>query len=146
MDIDFADDRRDEVIEYVTQKYGKENVAQIITFGTLGAKAVIRDVGRALGMPYGEVDRVAKMVPNILNIGLHEAIAQSPPLKDAVRSQSEVTELWEIARSLEGLTRHASTHAAGVVISGEPLNEYVPLYSRRLASSRWTFLDSGRSR
>jgi DNA polymerase-3 subunit alpha len=128
MDIDFADDRRDEVIEYVAQKYGKENVAQIITFGTLGAKAVIRDVGRALGMPYGEVDRVAKMVPNILNISLHEAIAQSPPLKDAVRSQSEVTELWEIARSLEGLTRHASTHAAGVVISGEPLNEYVPLY------------------
>ncbi|MEE8242256.1 MAG: DNA polymerase III subunit alpha, partial [candidate division NC10 bacterium] len=111
MDIDFADDRRDEVIEYVAQKYGKENVAQIITFGTLGAKAVIRDVGRALGMPYGEVDRVAKMVPNILNIALHEAIAQSPPLKDAVRSQTEVTELWEIARSLEGLTRHASTHA-----------------------------------
>ncbi len=128
MDIDFADDRRDEVIEYVAQKYGKGNVAQIITFGTLGAKAVIRDVGRALGMPYGEVDRVAKMVPNILNIALHEAIAQSPPLKDAVRSQTEVAELWEIARSLEGLTRHASTHAAGVVISGEPLNEHVPLY------------------
>jgi DNA polymerase-3 subunit alpha len=128
MDIDFADDRRDEVIGYVAQKYGKDNVAQIITFGTLGAKAVIRDVGRALGMPYGEVDQVAKMVPNVLNISLDEAIAQSPQLRDAVRSRPEVNELWEIARSLEGLTRHASTHAAGVVISGEPLIEYVPLY------------------
>ena len=128
MDIDFADDRREEVIGYVAQKYGKENVAQIITFGTLGAKAVIRDVGRALGMPYGEVDQIAKMVPNVLNISLDEAIAQSPPLREAVRSRPEVNGLWEIARSLEGLTRHASTHAAGVVISGEPLIEHVPLY------------------
>lgn len=128
MDIDFADDRRDEVIGYVAQKYGKENVAQIITFGTLGAKAVIRDVGRALGMPYGEVDRIAKMVPSILNVSLGEAIVQSPPLREAVGSQPELKELWEIARSLEGLTRHASTHAAGVVISGEPLIEHVPLY------------------
>ncbi|HET7854430.1 MAG TPA: DNA polymerase III subunit alpha, partial [Candidatus Methylomirabilis sp.] len=128
MDIDFADDRRDEVIGYVAQKYGKENVAQIITFGTLGAKAVIRDVGRALGMPYGEVDKIAKMVPNVLNISLDEAIAQSPPLREAVRSRPEVNDLWEIARTLEGLTRHASTHAAGVVISGEPLIEHVPLY------------------
>ncbi|MFQ5960254.1 MAG: DNA polymerase III subunit alpha [Candidatus Methylomirabilales bacterium] len=128
MDIDFADDRRDEVIEYVAQKYGKENVAQIITFGTLGAKAVIRDVGRAVGMPYGEVDRIAKMIPNILNISLDDAVAQSPPLREAVHSVPEVGELWQIARSLEGLTRHASTHAAGVVISGEPLIEHVPLY------------------
>ena len=128
MDIDFSDDRRDEVIEYVAMKYGKENVAQIITFGTLGAKAVIRDVGRALGMPYGEVDRIAKMVPNILNITLEEAIAQSPPLAEAVRSRPEINDLWQIAKSLEGLTRHASTHAAGVVISGELLIEHVPLY------------------
>ena len=128
MDIDFADDRRDEVIEYVAQKYGKDNVAQIITFGTLGAKAVIRDVGRALGMPYGDVDRIAKMVPNILNVTLDDAIAQSTPLKEAVHSRSELNTLWHVARSLEGLTRHASTHAAGVVISGEPLIEHVPLY------------------
>jgi len=128
MDIDFADDRRDEVIEYVAQKYGKENVAQIITFGTLGAKAVVRDVGRAVGMPYGEVDRIAKMIPNILNVSLDEAVAQSPPLRETIHSAPELRELWEIARSLEGLTRHASTHAAGVVISGEPLIEHVPLY------------------
>lgn len=128
MDIDFADDRRDEVIEYVAQKYGKENVAQIITFGTLGAKAVIRDVGRALGMTYGEVDRIAKMIPNVLNISLDDALAQSPPLREAIHAAPELRELWDIARSLEGLTRHASTHAAGVVISEEPLIENVPLY------------------
>ena len=128
MDIDFSDDRRDEVIEYVTQKYGSDKVAQIITFGTLGAKAAIRDVGRALGMPYGEVDRIAKMVPNVLNITLDEALVQSPPLAEAVKTRPEVKELWEIAKSLEGLTRHASTHAAGVVISSEPLIEHVPLY------------------
>ena len=128
MDIDFADDRRDEVIEYVAQKYGKENVSQIITFGTLGAKAVIRDVGRVLGMPYGEVDKIAKMIPNILNSSLDEAVAQSPPLRESVQSVPEIGELWQIARSLEGLTRHASTHAAGVVISGDPLIEHVPLY------------------
>ncbi|MEE8503554.1 MAG: DNA polymerase III subunit alpha [candidate division NC10 bacterium] len=128
MDIDFADDRRDEVIEYVAQKYGKDNVAQVITFGTLGAKAVIRDVGRALGMPYGEVDKIAKMVPSILNVTLDDAVAQSPPLRQAVHSVPEINELWQIARVLEGLTRHASTHAAGVVISGEPLIEHLPLY------------------
>ncbi len=129
MDIDFADDRRDEVIEYVADKYGSENVAQIITFGTLGAKAAIRDVGRVLGMPYNEVDRIAKLVPAFpLNITLDEALAQAPPLAEAVRSRPEVAELWEIAKSLEGLTRHASKHAAGVVISDEPLIEHVPLY------------------
>ncbi|MBI3989415.1 MAG: DNA polymerase III subunit alpha [candidate division NC10 bacterium] len=128
MDIDFSDDRRDGVIEYVTERYGRENVSQIITFGTMGAKAVIRDVGRALGMPYGEVDRIAKMVPNVLNITLDEALVQSPPLQEAVNTRPEVQELWRIAKSLEGLTRHASTHAAGVVISSEPLIEHVPLY------------------
>ncbi|MBI2153140.1 MAG: DNA polymerase III subunit alpha, partial [Candidatus Rokubacteria bacterium] len=129
MDIDFADDRRDEVIEYVAQKYGRGNVAQIITFGTLGAKAAIRDVGRVLGMPYNEVDRIAKLVPAFpLNITLDEALSQSPALAEAIRSQPELAELWEIAKSLEGLTRHASKHAAGVVISDEPLIEHVPLY------------------
>ncbi|MBI1894758.1 MAG: DNA polymerase III subunit alpha, partial [Candidatus Rokubacteria bacterium] len=128
MDIDFSDDRRDEVIEYVAGRYGRENVAQIITFGTLGAKAVIRDVGRGLGMPYAEVDKIARMVPNQLNITLDDAFQQSPPLAEAVRSNPDVGELWETAKTLEGLTRHASTHAAGVVISDRPLMEYVPLY------------------
>ncbi|MEK7880125.1 MAG: DNA polymerase III subunit alpha, partial [candidate division NC10 bacterium] len=128
MDIDFSDDRRDEVIEYVARKYGRENVAQIITFGTMGAKAVIRDVGRVLGMPYNEVDRLAKLVPNILNITLDDALSKSPPLAEAVRSRPDVGELWEVAKSLEGMTRHASTHAAGVVISDEPLTEHIPLY------------------
>ena len=128
MDIDFSDDRRDEVIEYVARRYGRENVAQIITFGTLGAKAVIRDVGRGLGMPYAEVDKIARMVPNQLSITLDEAFQQSPPLAETVRSNPEAAELWGIAKTLEGLTRHASTHAAGVVIADQPLIEYVPLY------------------
>ncbi len=138
MDIDFSDDRRDEVIDYVTRKYGADNVAQIITFGTMGAKAVIRDVGRGLGMPYSDVDKIAKLVPNRLNIRLDEAIAESPPLAEAVRSRPEVEELWRVAQSLEGLTRHASTHAAGVVISGDPLIEHVPLYKDPKAGSKPT--------
>ncbi|HEV8662004.1 MAG TPA: DNA polymerase III subunit alpha, partial [Candidatus Methylomirabilis sp.] len=128
MDIDFSYERRDEVINYVTEKYGKDNVAQIITFGTLGAKAVIRDVARALGLPYSEADKLAKMVPTTLNITLDDALAQSPALAEAVRTRPEVAELWQVARALEGLTRHASTHAAGVVISRDPLTEHVPLY------------------
>lgn len=128
IDIDFCFDRRGEVIEYVSQKYGKENVAQIITFGTLGAKAIIRDVGRALGMPYAEVDRIAKLVPAALHISLDEALEQSLPLQEALRSRPEIKELWGIAKTLEGLTRHASTHAAGVVISSDPLIEHLPLY------------------
>src|SRR5574341_953940 len=138
MDIDFSDDRRDEVIDYVTKKYGTDNVAQIITFGTMGAKAVIRDVGRGLGMPYSDVDKIAKLVPNRLNISLDEAIAESPPLAEAVRSRPEVEELWRVAKCLEGLTRHASTHAAGVVISPDPLIEHVPLYKDPKAGSKPT--------
>ena len=138
MDIDFSDDRRDEVIDYVSRKYGADNVAQIITFGTMGAKAVIRDVGRGLGMPYSDVDKIAKLVPNRLNISLDEAIAESPPLAEAVRSRTEVGELWQVAKSLEGLTRHASTHAAGVVISPDPLIEHVPLYKDPKAGSKPT--------
>jgi DNA polymerase-3 subunit alpha len=138
MDIDFSDDRRDEVIDYVTGKYGADNVAQIITFGTMGAKAVIRDVGRGLGMPYAEVDKIAKLVPNRINISLDEAIAESPPLTEVVQSRPEVEELWRVAKCLEGLTRHASTHAAGVVISGDPLTEHVPLYKDPKAGSKPT--------
>jgi DNA polymerase-3 subunit alpha len=129
MDIDFSDDRRDEVIRYVAERYGRDRVAHIITFGTLGAKAAIRDVGRVLGMPYGDVDRIAKLVPNFpLNITLDDAYQKSLPLAEMVRSQANVKELWEIARTLEGCTRHASVHASAVVISDEPLEEYIPLY------------------
>src|SRR2546426_1846982 len=129
MDIDFADDRRDEVIRYVAEKYGRDRVAHIITFGTLGAKAAIRDVGRVLGLPYADVDRIAKLVPNFpLNITLDDAYQKSLPLAETVKSQPNVRELWEIARTLEGCTRHASVHASAVVISDEPLDEHVPLY------------------
>ena len=129
MDIDFADDRRDEVIRYVADKYGRDRVAHIITFGTLGAKAAIRDVGRVLGMPYADVDRIAKLVPGFpLNITLDDAYQKSPPLAEMVQSQANVQELWDIARALEGCTRHASVHASAVVISDEPLDEHIPLY------------------
>jgi DNA polymerase-3 subunit alpha len=129
MDIDFADDRRDEVIRYVADKYGRDRVAHIITFGTMGAKAAIRDVGRVLGMTYADVDRIAKLVPAFpLNITLDDAYQKSPPLAEMVKSQANVSELWDIARALEGCTRHASVHASAVVISDEPLDEHIPLY------------------
>jgi DNA polymerase III subunit alpha len=129
MDIDFADDRRDEVIRYVADKYGRDRVAHIITFGTLGAKAAIRDVGRVLGMTYADVDRIAKLVPGFpLNITLDDAYQKSPPLAEMVRTQQQVKELWEIARALEGGTRHASVHASAVVISDDALDEHIPLY------------------
>ena len=128
IDIDFCVRRRGEVIEYVTSKYGRENVAQIITFGTMAAKAAIKDVGRAMDMPYGEVDRLAKLVPNQLNITLDDALKQSPQLRSQVEHDERVADLFEVARRLEGLARHASTHAAGVVISPQRLNEIVPVY------------------
>jgi DNA polymerase-3 subunit alpha len=128
IDIDFCMLRRGEVIDYVTQKYGRENVAQIITFGTMAAKAAIKDVGRALDMPYAEVDRLAKLVPNQLNIELADALKQSPQLRSTAQKDERVGELIEIAQRLEGLARHASTHAAGVVISPQPLTDIVPLY------------------
>ncbi|MDH7499134.1 MAG: DNA polymerase III subunit alpha [candidate division NC10 bacterium] len=143
IDIDFCDERRGEVIEYVTAKYGSENVAQIVTFATLGAKAIIRDVGRAMGMAYSEVDKIAKLVPAALNITLEDALAQSPPLRKLVEARPEVAELVSIARTLEGLTRHASTHAAGVVISGKPLIDHCPLYkgSRGEITTQYAMLD-----
>src|SRR5712664_3595653 len=129
MDIDFADDRRDEVIRYVVDRYGADRVAHIITFGTMGAKAVIRDVARVLGFSYGEADRIAKLVPGFpLNISLDEALEKSPPLAEQVKRDQRVGEMWGVARALEGCTRHASVHASAVVISDEPLMERVPLY------------------
>ncbi|MDQ4035143.1 MAG: DNA polymerase III subunit alpha, partial [Chloroflexota bacterium] len=127
IDIDFQDSRRDEVIEYVTRKYGDDRVAQIITFGTLGAKAAIRDVGRAMGLTYAEADRVAKAVPNELNISLERAVDTSPQLRELMAVDDRVQKLIGIAKQLEGVSRHASTHAAGIVISREPLTEIMPL-------------------
>src|ERR1700740_1147956 len=128
IDIDFCVRRRGELIEYVTQKYGRDNVAQIITFGTMAAKAAVKDVGRAMDIPYGEVDRLAKLVPNTLGIELEEALEQTPQLKAAVKADERMKDLMAVALRLEGLSRHASTHAAGVVISPRPLTEIVPLY------------------
>jgi DNA polymerase-3 subunit alpha len=128
IDIDFCMRRRGEVINYVTGKYGRENVSQIITFGTMGAKAVIRDAGRVLDMPFAEVDRIAKLVPNVLNITLEDALKQSPELRQLKAREPRVADLLNIAQHLEGFVRHASTHAAGVVISPQPLQEIVPLY------------------
>src|SRR5690242_14024897 len=128
IDIDFCMRRRGELIDYVTQKYGRENVAQIITFGTMAAKAAVKDVGRAMNIPYGEVDRLAKLIPNTLGIELKDALEEAPQLKAAVNADDNLKELMAVALRLEGLSRHASTHAAGVVISPRPLTEIVPLY------------------
>jgi len=127
IDIDFCQDGRDEIIKYVTDKYGSDRVAQIITFGKMQAKAVIRDVGRALNIPYGEVDSIAKLVPNILNISLDMAIQSEPRLQEEEKKNEKVKKLLSLSRSLEGLNRHSSTHAAGVVISDVPLVDRVPL-------------------
>ncbi|MBI3978397.1 MAG: DNA polymerase III subunit alpha [Chloroflexi bacterium] len=127
VDLDFADDRRGEVIEYVTNKYGAGHVAQIITFGTLGAKAAIRDVGRALGMNYAQADRVAKLVPNALHMTIDRAMGENPEMADLCQADSQVKHLIDTAKQLEGVCRHASTHAAGIVISQDPLDEHVPL-------------------
>ena len=127
IDMDFQDDRRTEVINYVVSKYGRDHVAQIITFGTLGARAAVRDVGRALAMPYAEVDRVARMIPFKLHITLEEAMELNPELKEARDGDESINTLIETAQGLEGVTRHSSTHAAAVVISEDPLDEVVPL-------------------
>jgi DNA polymerase-3 subunit alpha len=128
IDIDFCEARRGEVIEYVTKKYGRDNVAQIITFGTMKAKAVVRDVGRVMDMSYAEVDKIAKMIPFDLKMTLDKALAESPALADAYQKDPRVKELVDVSRRLEGTTRHASTHAAGVVISPQPLTDLVPLF------------------
>jgi DNA polymerase-3 subunit alpha len=128
IDIDFCERRRGEVIEYVTRKYGRENVAQIITFGTMKARAVVRDVARVMDIPYADADRVAKAVPRALDMTLAKALVESPALKDLVQKDPRVKELIAVAQRLEGMTRHASVHAAGVVIAPRPLTEFVPLY------------------
>ncbi len=127
IDIDFCRDRRQEVIDYTKQKYGEANVSQIGTFGTLRAKAAIRDVGRALSVPLVRVDAVAKMVPEELNIDLKDSLEKSAELKEAVNGDPQIKELFDIALQLEGLARSAGTHAAGVVVADRPIGEYVPL-------------------
>jgi DNA polymerase III subunit alpha len=128
IDVDFCQDRRDEVLKYVTEKYGQDHVTQIITYGTMMAKGAIRDVGRVLDIPYSECDKLAKLVPNKLNITLKEALEQEPKLKEITQKDPRMAELMEIALHLEGQVRHASKHAAGVVISQQPLTEYLPLF------------------
>jgi DNA polymerase III subunit alpha len=128
IDIDFCVRGRGQLIEYVTQKYGRENVSQIITFGTMAAKAAVKDVGRAMDIAYSEVDRLAKLIPPTLGIDLETALKESPQLKSAVDADERLKDLMKVALRLEGLSRHASTHAAGVVISPQPLTELVPVY------------------
>ncbi len=128
IDIDFCDRRRGEVINYIRNKYGEKNIAQIVTFGTMAARAVIRDVGRGLDLPYSEVDQIAKLVPYELNISLNEAISREPQLRNLRDTDDRVKQLLEVSLLLEGLARHASTHAAGVVLSELPLTEYTPLF------------------
>ena len=138
IDIDFCERRRGEVIEYVTRKYGRENVAQIITFGTMKARAVVRDVGRTLGMSYAEVDRVAKQIPQTLDVTLDKALAENPALAEMQRAAPQVKELLDVARRLEGVTRHASVHAAGVVIAPDAITEFAPLYKKDdVVTTQW---------
>lgn len=127
IDVDFCMERRGEVIEYVIEKYGKEKVSQIVTFGTLAAKGVIRDVGRVLDMPYAEVDAIAKMIPNELNITLEKALKMNPMLKESYDNNSQIKYLIDMSMRLEGLPRHTSMHAAGVLISSKAVDEFVPL-------------------
>src|SRR5690606_7292260 len=127
IDIDFADDRRADVIEYVRKKYGRDAVAQIITFGTMGAKSVVRDVGRVMGLSYGDCDRLAKMIPAELKMDLAKALKQSPDLKQAYDTEEVTRELIDTAFVLEDLTRNSSVHAAGVVIGDQPLVNLLPL-------------------
>ena len=125
IDVDFMDSRRDEVIRYVMGRYGADHVAQIITFGTMGARQAVRDVGRVMGLPYGDVDRIAKLIP--FGAPLEDAIRSEPELQRAAEESAQVMRLLDLARKLEGVARHASTHAAGIIISRDPLIEHVPL-------------------
>lgn len=142
IDIDFCYEKRDQVIDYVRRKYGVDNVAQIITFGTMAAKAVIRDVGRVMGFSYADVDKIAKLIPLELNISIEDAIGKEPKLRELIETDTRVAQLIDTSKSLEGLTRHASTHAAGVVISDAPLTEYVPLFKTgESVSTQYTMKD-----
>src|SRR5262249_5472777 len=128
-DVDFCMEGRDRVIDYVAHKYGRERVSQIITYGTMAAKAVVRDVGRVLGMSYGYVDRIAKLIPFELGITLEDALEKEPELKRLYQGEDEVKNLIDLARSLEGLTRNAGMHAGGVVIAPSVLTDFTPLFS-----------------
>ena len=127
IDMDFGDTRRGEVVDYVRRKYGDDHVAQIVTFGTMAARGVIRDVGRVMNIPYADVDTIAKQVPNTLHITLDDALQLSKPLRERYESDPQIKKLIDTAKALEGMPRHASTHAAGVVITKKPVYEYVPL-------------------
>ena len=127
IDVDFCFERRQEVIDYVVRKYGKDQVVQIVTFGTLAARGVIRDVGRVMDLPYARVDAIAKMVPNELNITIDKALKGNSEFQELYNSDEEVKNLIDMAKRLEGLPRHTSMHAAGVVISQKAVDEYVPL-------------------
>src|ERR1700757_1774949 len=146
IDIDFCERRRGEVIEYVTRKYGRENVAQIITFGTMKARAVVRDVGRVLEWTFAEVDKVAKQIPPALDMTLDKALEENPVLKEMEQNDPKVKELLSVARRLEGMTRHASVHAAGVVIAPKAITEYAPLYkgARDEIVTQWPVKDNDR--
>ncbi len=142
IDMDFADDRRDEVIQYVIERYGSDRVAQIITFGRLLARAAIRDVGRALDYPLNEVDRVAKLVPQIpIGLKIADALEQSPELKSLYDGQPHIKRLIDTARGVEGVARHAGTHAAGIVVADQPLQNYVPLQRATRGESAMTQYD-----
>src|SRR4051794_7974024 len=140
IDVDFCERRRGEVIDYVTRKYGRENVAQIITFGTMKAKAVIKDVGRVLDIPFADVEKVAKQIPPALDMTLDKALEESPALKELEQNDPKVKELLNVARRLEGMTRHASVHAAGGVIAPKAITEYAPLYkgARDEITTQWS--------
>jgi len=146
IDVDFCERRRGEVIDYVTRKYGRENVAQIITFGTMKAKAVVRDVGRVLEMPYADVDRIAKQIPPALDMTLDKALAENPILKDMAAKDGKVKDVIDIGRRLEGMSRHASVHAAGVVIAPGPITDYAPLYKgqRDELTTQWNMKEVDR--
>lgn len=127
IDIDFCYIRRDEVIDYVKRRYGDDHVAQIITFGTMAAKGAVRDVGRVMNMPYNEVDKIAKLIPQELGMTLDKALKDSSELLTLYQENLEVRKLIDFAKDVEGMPRHSSTHAAGVVISKDPVTDYVPI-------------------
>jgi DNA polymerase III subunit alpha len=139
IDVDFCERRRGEVIEYVTRKYGRENVSQIITFGTMKAKAVVRDVGRAMDLPYADVDRIAKQIPAALDMTLEKALAENPVLKQMQEQDARVKDLLDMGKRLEGLSRNAGVHAAGVVIAPGPITDYAPLFksNRDEITTQW---------
>jgi DNA polymerase III subunit alpha len=142
-DIDFCMDRRDEVIEYVAEKYGRDHVSQIITYGTMAAKAVVRDVGRVLGFPYGFVDQIAKLIPFDLNMTLERALAEEKVLRQRYRTEEDVKSLLDLAQKLEGLSRNAGRHAGGLVIAPKPLFDYMPLYCEQGSQATVTQFDMG---